>query len=63
MFRILTRKYGLKTSDPHVLAVVRSFRDDPVKLRPPRYAKTEPIEHTLDPHLAEAAQSRRRRAP
>ncbi len=39
---ILTRKYGLAPDDPHVKAVVRSFRDDPVRLREPRYAKPEP---------------------
>src|SRR5690606_17702794 len=41
VFRILTRKYGMQPTDPHVIKVVRSFRDDPVRLRPPRLAKSE----------------------
>ena len=45
VFRILTRKYGLKPKDPHVVGVLRSFRDDPVRLRPQRYARAEPVEH------------------
>ena len=45
VFRILTRKYGLKADDAHVRAVVGSFRDDPVRLRPPRYAQAEIVEH------------------
>jgi acetoin utilization deacetylase AcuC-like enzyme/ribosomal protein S18 acetylase RimI-like enzyme len=45
VLRILTRKYGLKPTDPHVIAVLRSFRDDPVRLRAPRYVKAEPSEH------------------
>src|SRR2546423_727566 len=39
---VLTRKFGWDARDPHVLGVVRSFRDDPVRLRPPRYAPAEP---------------------
>jgi acetoin utilization deacetylase AcuC-like enzyme/GNAT superfamily N-acetyltransferase len=39
---ILTKKFGWDARDPHVTGVVRSFRDDPVRLRPPRYAPEEP---------------------
>ncbi len=39
---ILTKKFGWEPRDPHVTGVVRSFRDDPVRLRPPRYAPEEP---------------------
>lgn len=42
VFRILTHEYAHNPRDPHVAEIVRSFKDDPVKLRPPRYGKPEP---------------------
>ncbi|MCA9695610.1 MAG: hypothetical protein KC636_38890, partial [Myxococcales bacterium] len=35
---ILSRKYGWKRSDPYTRRIVASFRDDPVRLREPRYS-------------------------
>jgi acetoin utilization deacetylase AcuC-like enzyme len=40
---ILTRKYGKFCPPGYIDMVVDSFRDDPVRLRPPRYLKTEPV--------------------
>lgn len=40
---ILTRKYGKACPPGYIDMVVDSFRDDPVRLRPARYLKTEPI--------------------
>jgi len=40
---ILERKYGELCPKDYVDMVVASFRDDPVRLRPPRYVGTEPI--------------------
>ncbi|HEY0839117.1 MAG TPA: GNAT family N-acetyltransferase [Vulgatibacter sp.] len=40
---ILERKYGALCPKPYVDMVVGSFRDDPVRLRPPRYQGREPI--------------------
>ncbi len=39
---VLTKKFHYDAHDPYVVSVVRSFRDDPVRLRPPRYAPEEP---------------------
>jgi acetoin utilization deacetylase AcuC-like enzyme/GNAT superfamily N-acetyltransferase len=39
---ILTLKYGYDGDDPYVAKVAASFRDDPVKLREPRYAIPRP---------------------
>jgi len=38
---ILTRKYGWDPEHPYVARVVESFRDDPIRLRPPRYVTAE----------------------
>ncbi len=40
---ILERKYTDECPKDYVEMVVKSFKDDPVKLRPPRYLKPEPI--------------------
>ena len=39
---ILERKYGKACPEGYIERVVESFRDDPVRLRPPRYVKKEP---------------------
>ncbi|MDA3785982.1 MAG: histone deacetylase family protein [Deltaproteobacteria bacterium] len=40
---ILTRKYGTSCPAGYIDMVVDSFQDDPLRLRPLRYIKTEPI--------------------
>ncbi len=45
---ILERKYGWLCPPEYVERVARSFRDDPVRLRAPRYAKNKPA---ADPQL------------
>lgn len=40
---ILTRKYGKACPPGYIDMVANSFRDDPVRLRPARYLKTEPV--------------------
>ncbi len=42
---ILERKYGDICGPEYVRAVVDSFRDDPVRIRPPRYQKASPQRH------------------
>jgi GNAT superfamily N-acetyltransferase len=37
---ILKRKYGKRCSPEYVDLVVKSFNDDPIQLRPPRYTRT-----------------------
>ena len=39
---ILERKYGDLCPEGYIEDVVESFRDDPVRLRPPRYVRQEP---------------------
>jgi acetoin utilization deacetylase AcuC-like enzyme/GNAT superfamily N-acetyltransferase len=39
----LTRKYGRICSPEYVRMVLESFRDDPVRLRPPRYSRRQPL--------------------
>jgi acetoin utilization deacetylase AcuC-like enzyme/GNAT superfamily N-acetyltransferase len=39
---ILRRKYGELCPPEYIAMVVKSFKDDPVRLRGPRYAKAEP---------------------
>ncbi|MFZ0390787.1 MAG: GNAT family N-acetyltransferase [Calditrichia bacterium] len=41
---ILEKKYGDLCPESYISTVVRSFKDDPVKLREPRYIKQEPME-------------------
>ena len=40
---ILTRKYGTSCPAGYIDMVVDSFQDDPLRLRPARYVKTEPV--------------------
>jgi acetoin utilization deacetylase AcuC-like enzyme/GNAT superfamily N-acetyltransferase len=40
---ILTRKYGKACPPGYIDMVVDSFRDDPVRLRPPRPVRSEPV--------------------
>lgn len=40
---ILQRKYGDFCPRKYINMVVRSIRDDPVRLRPPKYVKKEPV--------------------
>lgn len=44
--RILRAKYGLRRDDPEVVRILHSVRDDPVAIRPPRYATVDeaPVE-------------------
>ncbi|MGH6928641.1 MAG: GNAT family N-acetyltransferase, partial [Dongiaceae bacterium] len=39
---ILERKYGDLVSPAYIDMVVKSFQDDPIRLRPPRYLRKEP---------------------
>ncbi len=49
---ILERKYGDLCSAQYIDAVVRSFRDDPIKLREPRYEQASaPAAHIRGPHV------------
>jgi acetoin utilization deacetylase AcuC-like enzyme/GNAT superfamily N-acetyltransferase len=41
---ILSRKYGQYCTPEYIRMVVESFRDDPVKIRPPRYVREERTE-------------------
>ena len=43
VYAILTRKYGKTCPPGYIDMVVDSFHDDPTRLRPPRYLKTEPV--------------------
>jgi acetoin utilization deacetylase AcuC-like enzyme/GNAT superfamily N-acetyltransferase len=57
VYAILTRKYGNRCSKEYVDLVVNSFRDDPVRFRPPRYRpparpKTETTAVNIDQRIA-----------
>jgi acetoin utilization deacetylase AcuC-like enzyme/GNAT superfamily N-acetyltransferase len=48
---ILEKKYGDLCPPNYIKMVVESFHDDPVKIRPPKYVKIEPIvTHIKIPH-------------
>ncbi len=54
---ILTRKYGKLCPEEYNLMVIESFKDDPVKLRSPRYTRTAgigkiPAAQSLDKRIA-----------
>lgn len=52
---ILERKYGSIAPAGYIDAVVKSFRDDPVKLREPRYVKEAPATSDRRPRLRKIA--------
>ncbi len=57
VYAILTRKYGNRCSKEYVDLVVDSFRDDPIRFRPPRYSpparpKTETTAINIDQRIA-----------
>lgn len=46
---ILETRYSRSETDPFVLAMASSFRDDPVRLRPPRHEPSPPVPPTTSP--------------
>lgn len=44
---ILERKYGALCSEEYIQAVTKSFQDDPIKLREPRYGKSKGVVHEV----------------
>jgi len=50
---ILERKYGSVCPEGYIDMVAASFRDDPVRVRPPRYFKPERMLQTRKPFLSE----------
>ena len=40
---ILDRKYGDLFDNAHIESLAETFRDDPVRLRPPKYHRKQPV--------------------